>query len=834
MKKKSTPLTYFLILWLSFTALAQPSIHEEQTNRFNQFPFENEAQFDSLRGASQISATDHSFRRGGNCQLQQQVYGWHPYWMGSAYNNYDFSLLSTISYFSYQVVPSTGNYSNIQSWKTTNLVNLAHAAGCRVELCVTNFGSTNNNTLLSNPTAQQTLIDSLISLVQYRNADGVNIDFEGIPGSQKTNFNNFMINLSNQMHAAIPGSSVSLALYAVDWSDVFDIPLLDQYVDQFIIMGYAYYWSGSSTAGPTALLYSGSIWWSYNLTRTVNYYINENITRSKLLLGLPYYGREWETAAATVPSSNLNSIGPRSYSWLMNNYEGTHTKIWDQQSFTYYYSYQTGGDWRQCFFDGKRSLGHRYDMVKDWGLGGIGIWALGYDDGHSELWDLIEEKFTDCGQTACTDTMFDMGGPFGQYRDYEDWTKTIAPDGATNVAITFNTFDVEAGYDFVDIYDGINTSAPLIGSYSGVTNPGTIVSSGPAITMHFTSDIGVRADGWDAIWLCDTYCPSVATNGNQEWIQSICVNTTCSHSGNNSGYGNYTHTNPKLKMGKAYALTLTPGFSGTPQSEQWRIWLDLNADFSFDDANELLFETTTPSIGPVTGTFTIPYVSYEGPTRLRVQMKRDITPGMCEEFQYGEVEDYGVRIVFSCNTPTGLNVQNIAGNSATLSWNSTSADTYLVKVRKAGMPNWFDFHSTLDSLPLQILQPNEAYEAKVKSICYSAGEVSGFSPVISFSTLDQSAKTAQDKSVSEKAKIWWNPFTSSIWMSVPESEEAYSVSIFALNGQTVVSKEFQSETGGSDFSFEINQPMPSGVYMVLIENAQYRFVDRVQVFFSSP
>ena len=79
-----------------------------------------------------------------------EVFGWHPYWMGTAYNNYDFSLLSTFSYFSYEVNPSTGNYNSIHSWKTSPAIAMAQAAGVKVELAVTNFGATNNNIFLTN------------------------------------------------------------------------------------------------------------------------------------------------------------------------------------------------------------------------------------------------------------------------------------------------------------------------------------------------------------------------------------------------------------------------------------------------------------------------------------------------------------------------------------------------------------------------------------------------------------------------------------------------------------------------------------------------------------
>ena len=50
--------------------------------------------------------------------------------------------------------------------------------------------------------------------------------------------------------------------------------------------------------------------------------------------------------------------------------------------------------WRQAYYEDVRSLGLKYDFIKEKNLRGVGIWALGYDGSYPELWDLLEEKFT--------------------------------------------------------------------------------------------------------------------------------------------------------------------------------------------------------------------------------------------------------------------------------------------------------------------------------------------------------------------------------------------------------------------------------------------------------
>ena len=118
----------------------------------------------------------------------------------------------------------------------------------------------------------------LLVPLSARGAKGVNIDFEGMGASHRAAFTAFMINLSTQMHAAIPGSEVSICLYAVDWSNVFDMAAMNSSVDLFIIMGYDYYYSGSTTSGPTDPLYQFSTTYNYTLSKSVTYYLKQGVT----------------------------------------------------------------------------------------------------------------------------------------------------------------------------------------------------------------------------------------------------------------------------------------------------------------------------------------------------------------------------------------------------------------------------------------------------------------------------------------------------------------------------------------------------------------------------
>jgi spore germination protein YaaH len=88
--------------------------------------------------------------------------------------------------------PETGGYKNIHQWKTTELIDSAKAYNCKVFLTISNFGGKNNDTFLSNSKSQETLADSIISLLSLRNANGINIDFEGLQPESKVKFTKFI------------------------------------------------------------------------------------------------------------------------------------------------------------------------------------------------------------------------------------------------------------------------------------------------------------------------------------------------------------------------------------------------------------------------------------------------------------------------------------------------------------------------------------------------------------------------------------------------------------------------------------------------------------------
>jgi PKD repeat protein len=325
------------------------------------------------------------------------------------------------------------------------------------------------------------------------------------------------------MHTAIPGSQVSSVLYSVDWGNVFDVAGMTN-VDFFVIMGYDYYYSGSTTAGPNDPLFEFQSGYNYTLSSSVTYYLYQGLPASKLVLGLPYYGREWSVSSSGTPASATTTGVTRLFNEVKDNTSGNYTVAnhhSEPGSASAYYEF-TSGSLKQCFITEGPEMNQRLDFINKRGLAGMGIWALGYDDGYPDFWDAIHDNLTDCAFTPCSGNLSDIGGgPLKNYYNHEDYTFTLSPPGASSVTVNFTSFNVENGYDYLYVYNGSGTAAPqFAGSpFTGTSLPPALTSSGGNITFRFTSDGATVKPGFTATYTCtaDVTAPTTTINTSGVW-----------------------------------------------------------------------------------------------------------------------------------------------------------------------------------------------------------------------------------------------------------------------------------------------------------------------------
>jgi hypothetical protein len=134
---------------------------------------------------------------------------------------------------------------------------------------------------------------------------------------------------------------------------------------------------------------------------------------------------------------------------------------------------------------------------------------------------------------ACGTTVYDQGGAGGNYPNSTTFTQTYCPANAGDVVtLNFSQFATEACCDFLTIYNGNSTSAPVIGTYSGTNSPGVITSTAAngCLTIRFTSDGSISAAGWAATVICGVPPPP----------PNFCGTTVSDPGGSVGNYANNT------------------------------------------------------------------------------------------------------------------------------------------------------------------------------------------------------------------------------------------------------------------------------------------------------
>lgn len=320
------------------------------------------------------------------------VFGWHPYWMGNAFREYKFNLLSYVSWFSYHIDTDSGEPQNTESLdktRITELVTLAHEKKCRVLLTVTCHTAEETRLFLSDENIQDHFIQYVCGFINELKMDGADINFENIPAGQAGNMTAFIRKFSTELRKNRLFLSIDLPIF--DFNHIYELPELAKIVDLFIITGYDYFNGKSRTNGPVSPLEAPD--GGYSIKQSVDKYLQTGINRSKLLLGLPYYGAVWTGSADT--DTSLQFSGHLTYRAIMGKY-GARGAIFDPVSCSKFHLIKPVPDsnyFEKCWFDDEFTLGEKFGWALGEELAGVGIWALGYDNGYPDLWQMIASRY---------------------------------------------------------------------------------------------------------------------------------------------------------------------------------------------------------------------------------------------------------------------------------------------------------------------------------------------------------------------------------------------------------------------------------------------------------
>lgn len=369
-----------------------------------------------------------------NIDKNFEVYGWHPYWMKSKWKNYPFNLLSTISYFSYNINPENGDPINIldlNDWSESDFVSVAQDNNTRVLLTVSLHGQRNIINFLNHESIWENLFSNVSELILSKNADGVDINFENLPQSQTSNFEKFVLEFKRYLdeefykyNKSLP-SFLSLTVPASNQMQYYSINSLAELVvpetnrevvNLIVIMGYDFH--QANLPSPTSPLNSSDN--SPSLNKTVQIFNALSSAKNKSILALPYYGIMYniEPVLDTITGSQISL---RSYVDKKLTYSEINDLFIDNPDLKYQIDLDPvsmtkqisivfdDNTMKEIFYDDSFTLSKKYSFVMNNEFRGIGLWALGYDNQRLELWELIEDYFT-TNEKIFTDPIAEVNG----------------------------------------------------------------------------------------------------------------------------------------------------------------------------------------------------------------------------------------------------------------------------------------------------------------------------------------------------------------------------------------------------------------------------------------
>ena len=225
----------------------------------------------------------------------------------------------------------------------------------------------NDQSVLTDPATRNTAIKNIVTIVTENDYDGVNIDFELLPGKNRDDLTVFIRDLSKQLRAQKKMISVSVMPKLDGLEDIgaaYDYGALGQLTDYVTIMTYDKH--GGSTDPGSVSPYK---WVEKNIKEALKY-----IPANKLVVCIGAYGYDWP-----VPKvAETKYIGMREAQQRAAAHKATIK--WDDDSQSAYFFYWDGGVKHEVWFENGYSITRKVALAKKYNIRGVAVWRIGFED----------------------------------------------------------------------------------------------------------------------------------------------------------------------------------------------------------------------------------------------------------------------------------------------------------------------------------------------------------------------------------------------------------------------------------------------------------------------
>jgi len=339
-----------------------------------------------------------------------EIIGFHPYWLVGAGKDSYAKDITTLAYFSLAVEkdgtirkedkPGEGEPGFVMLSSDTYAATLsAHRkAGIKLSLLVQNMVEEDILALIATPEAHATkLVEEVAPIMQKHGFTDLNLDIESFTKaseSARLGYVQFVKAVKNELTRLQLGTlTVELTPKSPVELHLIDVAKIGEIADYLVLMAYDYHYVFSSVAGPIAPLGGVPTTAEYDVETALKETLRF-APASKVILGVPLYGYEWETlknipGSAVIPGSWQLATGKRMDEFTRARFDSVEsrracadcTKGFDAVAQEPYVIFpgETPRHFQQAFYENKEALEAKITLAKKYQLAGVAMWAVGYE-----------------------------------------------------------------------------------------------------------------------------------------------------------------------------------------------------------------------------------------------------------------------------------------------------------------------------------------------------------------------------------------------------------------------------------------------------------------------
>ncbi len=341
-----------------------------------------------------------------------------------------------------------------------------HEKGIKVTPFLSNhWGQKRAQAVLANP---EILIDEITNAIYVYNLDGVNVDLENLSLKDKDKLTNFM----KLLREALPeDKTLSIAVapnpkrLTTTWVAAYDYAALADYVDYFLVMTYDEHCYGGAE-GPVS---------SISFVEESIKVMLESVTKDKIVMGIPMYGRYWQEGASVGGEAIILAQMPK----IINKFkvvprydEETQTPkltitVKEGEKGPYVNGRYLEEGTYNIYYENENSIKAKLTLVNKYDLLGAGVWALDnesydmwnyYKDALNEIpYESVEELEVRKALEAKSAMLAEMPFECPEILEYEEKHQCVikvAKDIERNKSIDIDDRLEVKKYDHIPQYDG--------------------------------------------------------------------------------------------------------------------------------------------------------------------------------------------------------------------------------------------------------------------------------------------------------------------------------------------------------------------------------------------